>query len=51
MNPLDQIQTIDDYFAEFSHFHVRKATLLLQPLHVPGAGPIARLLGPDPSTI
>jgi hypothetical protein len=26
MNTLDQIQTIDDYFREFSHFHVRKAS-------------------------
>jgi superfamily II DNA or RNA helicase len=36
MNTLDQIQTIDDYFREFSHFHVRKATELLRPLHTPG---------------
>jgi hypothetical protein len=35
MTNLDQIQTIDDYFREFSHFHVKKATELLSPLHVP----------------
>ena len=40
MNNLDQIQTIDDYFREFSHFHVKKATELLQPLHVPGRDPL-----------
>ena len=40
MNTLDQIQTIDDYFREFSHFHVRKATELLEPLHVPGRDPL-----------
>ena len=40
MNDLDQIQTIDDYFREFSHFHVKKATELLQPLHVPGQDPL-----------
>ncbi len=38
MNDLAQIQTIDDYFREFSHFHVRKATELLRPLHTPGVG-------------
>ena len=37
MNNLDQIQTIDDYFAAFSSFHVKKATELLDPLHVPGS--------------
>jgi hypothetical protein len=36
MTNLDQILTIDDYFREFSHFHVRKATELLRPLHTPG---------------
>ncbi len=36
MNDLSQIHTIDDYFREFSHFHVRKATELLRPLHTPG---------------
>ncbi len=36
MNDLAQIQTIDDCFREFSHFHVRKATELLRPLHTPG---------------
>ncbi len=41
MNNLDQIQTIDDYFAAFSSFHVRKATELLDPLHVPGRDPLA----------
>ena len=41
MTNLDQIQTIDDYFAAFSHFHVRKATELLDPLHVPGRDPLA----------
>jgi hypothetical protein len=40
MDNLDQIQTIDDYFAAFSHFHVRKATELLEPLHVPGRDPL-----------
>jgi superfamily II DNA or RNA helicase len=40
MDDLDQIQTIDDYFREFSHFHVRKATELLEPLHVPGRDPL-----------
>ena len=35
MNNLEQM-TIDDYFREFSHFHVKKATELLQPLHTPG---------------
>jgi hypothetical protein len=39
MNNLDQM-TIDDYFAEFSHFHVKKATELLQPLHTPGPDPL-----------
>ena len=39
MNNLDQM-TIDDYFREFSHFHVKKATELLQPLHVPGQDPL-----------
>ena len=40
MYDLDQIQTIDQYFAEFSHFHVKKATELLDPLHVPGRDPL-----------
>jgi len=40
MTDLDQIQTIDDYFREFSHFHVKKATELLDPLHVPGRDPL-----------
>ncbi len=40
MNDLAQIQTIDDYFREFSHFRVRKATELLQPLHTPGRDPL-----------
>jgi hypothetical protein len=35
MTDLDQIQTIDDYFAAFGKHHVQKATQLLQPLHVP----------------
>ena len=39
MNNLDQM-TIDDYFREFSHFHVKKATELLQPLHTPGQDPL-----------
>ena len=40
MNDLDQIQTIDDYFREFSHYHVKKATELREPLHVPGRDPL-----------
>ncbi len=32
--------TIDDYFREYSTFHVKKATELLQPLHVPGQDPL-----------
>ena len=44
MNDLAQIQTIDDYFREFSHFHVKKATELLQPLHVPGKDPLPDFL-------
>jgi hypothetical protein len=40
MNDLDQM-TIDDDFREYSHFHVKKATELLQPLHVPGQDPLA----------
>jgi Type III restriction enzyme, res subunit len=40
MDTLDQIQTIDDYFAAFSSFHVRKASELLDPLHVPGRDPL-----------
>ncbi len=39
MNNLDQM-TIDGYFAAFSHFHVKKATELLQPLHTPGHDPL-----------
>ncbi len=39
MTNLDQM-TIDGYFAEFSHFHVKKATELLQPLHTPGQDPL-----------
>ena len=39
MNNLDQM-TIDDYFREYSHFHVKKATELLQPLHTPGQDPL-----------
>ena len=39
MNNLDQM-TIDDYFREYSTFHVKKATELLQPLHVPGHDPL-----------
>ncbi len=35
MSDLSQIHTIDDYFREFSHFHVKKATDLLRPLHTP----------------
>ncbi len=34
MNNLDHM-TIDDYFREYSTYHVKKATELLQPLHVP----------------
>ena len=51
MNNLDQIQTIDDYFREFSHFHVKKATELLQPLARARAGPAARLLRRDPPAV
>jgi len=40
MDNLEQIETIDDYFREFSHFHVKKATELLDPLHVPGRDPL-----------
>jgi hypothetical protein len=40
MNDLDQIHTIDDYFAAFGRHHVQKATQLLQPLHVPGRDPL-----------
>jgi hypothetical protein len=40
MNNLGQMLTIDDYFREFSRFHVKKATELLQPLHVPGLDPL-----------
>jgi hypothetical protein len=43
MNNLDQM-TIDDYFREYSHFHVKKATELLQPLHVPGQDPLPDFL-------
>ena len=39
MNNLDQM-TIDDYFREYSTYHVKKATELLQPLHVPGQDPL-----------
>jgi superfamily II DNA or RNA helicase len=39
MNNLAQM-TIDGYFAAFSHFHVKKATELLQPLHTPGEDPL-----------
>jgi superfamily II DNA or RNA helicase len=39
MNNLDPM-TIDDYFREYSHFHVKKATELLQPLHRPGLAPL-----------
>jgi superfamily II DNA or RNA helicase len=39
MNNLDQM-TIDDYFREYSHFHVKKATELLQPMHTPGQDPV-----------
>jgi Type III restriction enzyme, res subunit len=39
MNNLDQM-TIDDYFREYSHFHVKKASELLQPLHTPGQDPL-----------
>ncbi len=39
MNNLDQM-TIDDYFREYSHFHVKKATELLQPLRTPGKDPL-----------
>jgi hypothetical protein len=40
MTNLDEIQTIDDYFREFSRFHVKKATELLRPLHTPGRDPL-----------
>jgi hypothetical protein len=40
MNDFARIQTIDDYFGEYSHFHVKKATELLQPLHTPGRDPL-----------
>ena len=39
MNNLD-LMTIDDYFREYSHFHVKKATELLKPLHTPGQDPL-----------
>jgi superfamily II DNA or RNA helicase len=39
MNDLDQV-TIDDYFREYSHFHVKKPTELPQPLHTPGQDPL-----------
>ncbi len=39
MNNPDQM-TIDDYVREFSHFHVKKATEPLQPLHTPGQDPL-----------
>jgi hypothetical protein len=39
MHNLDQM-TIDDYFREYSHFHVKKATELLRPLHTPGQDPL-----------
>jgi hypothetical protein len=37
---IDQIQTIDDYFAAHGRHHVQKATQLLRPLHVPGQDPL-----------
>jgi hypothetical protein len=40
MTDLDQIQTIDDYFAAFGRYHVQKATELLRPLHVPRKDPL-----------
>jgi hypothetical protein len=40
MHDLDQIQTIDDYFAAFGKHHVQKATELLRPLHVPAQDPV-----------
>jgi hypothetical protein len=40
MTDLDEIQTIDDYFAAFGKHHVQKATELLRPLHVPGQDPV-----------
>jgi hypothetical protein len=40
MSDFEQIQTIDDYFREFSSVHVRKASELLDPLHVPGRDPV-----------
>jgi hypothetical protein len=39
MNTLDQM-TIDDHFREYSHFHVKKETELLQPLHTQGHDPL-----------
>jgi hypothetical protein len=39
MTNLEQM-TIDDYFREYSHFHVKNATELLQPLHTPGQDPL-----------
>ena len=50
MNNLDQM-TIDDYFREFSHFHVKKATELLQPLHVPGQDPLPDFSEHDPPAV
>jgi hypothetical protein len=40
MTNLDEIQTIDDYFAAFGKHHVQEATELLRPLHVPGQDPV-----------
>jgi hypothetical protein len=45
MTNLDQITTIDDYFREFSHFHVKKASELLAPFHVPGRDPLPEVSG------
>ncbi len=50
MNNLDQM-TIDDYFREFSHFHVKKATELLEPLHVPGQDPLPDFSDTDPPAV
>jgi hypothetical protein len=40
MSDLAQIQAIDDYFREFAHIHVRKATEFLRPLHTAGRDPL-----------
>lgn len=42
---IPQIDSLEEYFSTFGHFHSRKAAILLKPLHTPGEDPLPPFKG------